>query len=88
MPESNDDRRCPVCGKGSLVELAYDAPSDDTVLELAQEAESRQLATYSCGHTAEGPRLATADADRLDVERRDAEETAEPLPANETSETG
>jgi hypothetical protein len=80
MAGATDDRRCPVCGEGTLVQLAFDGETDETVLELAQEADSRQLATYSCGHTEEGPSLASADADRLDVERRDAEESAEPLP--------
>jgi hypothetical protein len=81
MAGATDDRRCPVCGEGTLVEIAYDGDSEETVLELAQEADSRQLVTYSCGHIAEGPSLATADAERLDVERRDTEESAAPLPA-------
>ena len=69
--------RCPVCGNGVLTDLAFDA--DDRERRIAQGPESRQLETYSCGHEVEGAPLARADED-LDVERRTAEETAEPLP--------
>jgi hypothetical protein len=42
-----------------------------------QEPESPILETYTCGHEVRGPTLATADARRLEVERRQSEETTE-----------
>ena len=73
----DDDVRCPECGVGVLTDVAFDdAPDGD----IAQRPESREVATYSCGHRVEGPRLGTADAERLDVERRSSEETTEPMP--------
>jgi len=34
---------------------------------------------FTCGHEVKGGRLRTADADRLDVERRQSEETVTPI---------
>jgi hypothetical protein len=39
--------------------------------------------TFTCGHEVEGDRLQTADADRLDVERRGSEETVTPIDPEE-----
>jgi formylmethanofuran dehydrogenase subunit E len=39
--------------------------------------------TFTCGYEVEGARLQTADADRLDVERRVSEETVTPVEAEE-----
>ena len=70
------DATCPVCGIGSLADIAYDAePTSD---EPSQGSESRQVTVYSCGHRVGGPRLDSADEDRLDVERRTSEETVDP----------
>jgi hypothetical protein len=70
--------RCPVCGVGTLADIAYDAAErDGPVPEL--QPTSHQLETYSCGHRVVGAPLETAD-DRLDVERRTSDEAAEPLP--------
>jgi hypothetical protein len=38
---------------------------------------------FTCGHKVEGARLQTADAERLDVERRPSEETVTPVDAEE-----
>jgi hypothetical protein len=73
------DKRCPVCGLGELVDITYTEGSDGDM--PMQEADSRQVATYSCGHERVGPRLdesASADS-ALDVERRSSPETADPL---------
>ena len=72
--------RCPVCGEGTLADIDY----DDSPLGAAQQQqpESRQVDIYSCGHEVPRARLMSAD-DRLDVERRTSDETAEPLPGNE-----
>jgi hypothetical protein len=75
---------CPICGQGTLAHIAYDegrTPSED----LQQQPTSRQVDVYTCGHQVEGARLETAD-DRLDVERRTSEETADPV--LETGEDG
>ena len=48
-----------------------------------QQPESRQVETFTCGHEVEGARLQTADADRLDVERRASDETVTPIDAEE-----
>lgn len=70
------DPTCPVCGIGSLADIAYDV--DPTGNEPAQGSDSRQVTVYSCGHRVGGPRLDSADEDRLDVERRTSEETVDP----------
>jgi hypothetical protein len=77
--------RCPVCGKGTLADIAFDAlaPTDRSTDQAAeQQPESRQLDTYTCGHTVVGALLEAAD-DQLDVERRASDEVAEPLPGSE-----
>jgi hypothetical protein len=43
-----------------------------------QEPESPIRETYTCGHEVVGPTLGTADADRLEVERRQTDETTDP----------
>jgi hypothetical protein len=73
--------RCPVCGQGTLADIAFDAqPASDG--EPEQQPESRQVDAYTCGHKVLGAPLAAAD-DRLDVERRGSDETAEPIPEPE-----
>ena len=60
-----------------LADIEYDdAPPGE---DHQQRPESRQLDVFTCGHQVLGARLASAD-DRLDVERRTSEESAEPLP--------
>jgi hypothetical protein len=69
---------CPICGTEGLADIVYDEdPGDGPPF---QEPESREVTVYRCGHEVPGPRLETADADRLDVERRTSEEAAEPTP--------
>jgi len=65
-----------VCGEGSLQEIAFDEGAPRRPLE--QQADSREVQTFTCGHTVRGPSLAEADADRLDVERRRSDETVDP----------
>jgi hypothetical protein len=75
--ETNKDVRCPVCGRGTLVDIAYTELSSADV--PMQEADSRQVETYSCGHERVGPRLDESASPRsgLDVERRSSPETAD-----------
>ena len=69
-PESTT---CPICGKGTLVTVDFGD----------QQPESREVRTFTCGHEVEGGRLRTADADGLDVERRESEETVMPVDPEE-----
>lgn len=69
--------RCPVCGDGVLADISYvqDPAGDD---EPTQVPESREVQRFTCGHEVIGAPLASADAERLEVERRSSEETVEP----------
>jgi hypothetical protein len=74
--------RCPTCGRGDLVDINYNEPSDVSPPSEGpmQEADSRQVATYSCGHEVSGPRIDRADqaGPALDIERRTSDETVPP----------
>jgi uncharacterized protein (DUF983 family) len=74
--------RCPTCGQGELVDISYNQPSDGAPPsgEPMQEADSRQVVTYSCGHEVVGPRIDREQqaGPALDVERRTSEETVPP----------
>ena len=75
---AREPTRCPVCGVGTLADIAYDAV-EHVGPDPEQQPESRQVDTYTCGHRVQGAPLEAAD-DRLDVERRRSEETAAPPP--------
>jgi hypothetical protein len=77
VAEQPEDRRCPECGRGTLATITHDETPPGSDLDLAQQADSRQVETYTCGHTVTGASLASADANRLDVERRTTDETVE-----------
>ena len=66
------EKRCPVCERGVLRHLGTEAGKRD------QQPESPILETYTCGHEVREDPLETADADRLEVERRTSGETATP----------
>ncbi|HET9671453.1 MAG TPA: hypothetical protein VFQ40_01225 [Actinomycetota bacterium] len=72
--DENAERRCPVCGAGTLADIDFGGDA------LFQDPTSRQVDVYTCGHEVERASLESADADRLDVERRTSEETAAPEP--------
>ena len=72
--EPAEGRRCPICGRGVLADIDFGGE------DLFQDAESRQVDVYTCGHEVERAPLDSSDADRLDVERRDSAETAAPTP--------
>ena len=79
MSNEAEPKRCPVCGKGNLVDIAFREGSDLAGAEDIQEADTRQVETYSCGHEVRGPRLdETALSEDLHVERRSSDETAGP----------
>jgi hypothetical protein len=64
-----------------LVDVSFDLDPADPATDGMQEAESRQIETYSCGHTVVGPRLSSADQEAMTVERRTSDETTMPPPA-------
>jgi hypothetical protein len=66
-----DEKRCSICGEGVLQHLGTEEAGE------MQDASSSIIETYSCGHEVTEAALATADADRLEVERRSSEETVE-----------
>jgi len=68
-----DSITCPICGEGTLRTVDFGD----------QQPESREVQTFTCGHEVKGVQLKTADADRLDVERRASEETVMPVEAEE-----
>jgi hypothetical protein len=72
-----DERRCPICGQGTLADI--DFGGDENV----QDTESRQVDTYTCGHEVARAPLEVADTERLDVEQRTSEDTAAPTPDEE-----
>ena len=80
VADDADERHCPVCGKGVLVDIGFDAGRDNPEGAIKQQSDSRQLESYSCGHQVGGDRLSVADGDRLDVERRTADEGIERRP--------
>lgn len=71
--DESESTTCPMCGQGTLRTVEFGE----------QQPESRQVQTFTCGHEVEGARLQTADADRLDVERRVSEDTVIPVDAEE-----
>ncbi len=78
MTTENTDGRCPTCGEGTLVDVSFDLDANAEA-DGAQDADSRQIETYSCGHTIVGPRLSSADPEALTVERRTSDETVAPI---------
>ena len=75
----HEGTRCPICGDGVFVALAYVDP-DPEGAEGAQTGGSFEVLTFSCGHEARGAELAVADPDRLTVEERTSEETVDRSP--------
>lgn len=78
--------RCPVCGVGVVVDLAFDERTDGRRVPK-QDPGAREIVTYSCGHDAVGPDLATADPERMEVERRTSEDTVDPTPTDDETAT-
>jgi len=84
MATTPDVGRCPTCGEGTLVDVSFDLDPADAASDGVQEADSRQIETYSCGHTVVGPRLSSADQEAMTVERRTSDETTMPEPGVST----
>jgi hypothetical protein len=75
------DKRCPICHEGVVADIAFDRDPAAPEARPQQTAEATEVTTYTCGHRVSGPSLAGADADALDVERRQSEDTVDPEPA-------
>jgi hypothetical protein len=75
------EKRCPACGEGILVDIAFTAGTRDE----KQSADSKQVETYSCGHEVIGPPLDREDeaGGRFDAERRSSEDTVTPPRSSE-----
>lgn len=74
-PESQpeqDELRCPICGVGRLRDITYGEGTP------RQEADSRELKQFTCGHEVTGAALSSADTSKLDVEQRRSDETLDP----------
>jgi len=78
MEERADQQRCPVCGQGVFTDVVYEEPQPGTY-EPRQSADSYEVLVFSCGHRVTGARLDEAEPDRMAVEERRSDETAEPV---------
>ena len=78
METDTEEARCPVCGIGVVADVVYDEGAERDDGGPMQTADTRQVTTYSCGHSVRGASLATADTGELDVEERTSEETVDP----------
>jgi hypothetical protein len=69
---ASEDIRCPICGVGTLRDITYGEGTP------RQEADSRELLQFTCGHEVTGAALSIADTTKLDVEQRHSDETVDP----------
>jgi hypothetical protein len=76
MAQQQSDRLvCPVCGRGRLVDVAFDAGTGDRGPgeEPKQLADSSEIVVYDCGHEVRGASVDRADR-TLGVETRTSDE--------------
>jgi hypothetical protein len=76
MEHTQGDRTvCPICGRGRLVDVAFDAGTGEAGpgLQPRQRSDSSEVDVYSCGHEVPGTRLDRADR-TLGVETRTSDE--------------
>jgi hypothetical protein len=86
MPERTDQQRCPICGTGVFTDVVYEDPKPGGA-ELRQAGDSYEVLLFSCGHEVRGGSLAAAEPDRMTVERRESDETTEPVEPEPTRPT-
>ena len=87
MADIIESKKCPVCGIGDLVDVAFREPATavdpgaGAGEEAIQTGDTHQVESFSCGHEVSGPRLdrTAAGSEDLDVEHRTSEETVDPL---------
>jgi hypothetical protein len=75
---SVEQQRCPICGKGVFTDVIYEEPEPGGS-EPRLSADSYEVLLFSCGHRVKGASLDKADPDVMTVERRESDETAEPV---------
>ena len=76
---SSQARKCPVCGRGDLIDVVFREGATGVDDEPIQTADTRQVESYSCGHEVPGPTLdeTASGSGELDAERRTSEETTD-----------
>ena len=76
MARQQSDRLvCPVCGRGRLVDVAFDGGTGERGVgqEPKQLADSSEIVVYDCGHQVRGAQVDRADR-TLGVETRTSDE--------------
>jgi hypothetical protein len=73
--QADDRTLCPICGRGRLVDVAFDGGTGDRGPdeEPKQRSDSSEVDLYSCGHEVKGSRLDRADRS-LGIETRTSDE--------------
>ena len=87
MEASAERQRCPVCGRGVFTDVIYEAPEPGGS-EPRLSADSHEVLLFSCGHRARGARLDEAQPDLMTVERRESDETADPVQPEDVEPKG
>jgi hypothetical protein len=82
MEPAPERQRCPVCGEGVFTDVIYEEPEPGGS-EARLSADSYEVLLFSCGHRVRGGRLDLAEPDLMTVERRESDETAEPVTPDE-----
>ena len=86
MEASAERQRCPVCGQGVFTEVIYEEPEPGGS-ETHLTADSHEVLLFSCGHRVKGPRLDQAEPGLMTVERRQSDETTEPVAREDVEPT-
>lgn len=87
MEASAERQRCPVCGRGVFTDVIYEEPEPGGS-EPRLSADSHEVLLFSCGHRVRGARLDEAQPDLMTVERRESDETAEPVQPDDAEPKG
>jgi hypothetical protein len=84
MEKHQTDRTvCPVCGRGRLIDVAFDGGTGDAARRPKQRSDSSEVDVYDCGHEVAGSALDQADRS-LGVETRTSDEpVGDPTPDGE-----
>lgn len=78
MEASAERQRCPICGQGVFTDVIYEEPEPGGS-EPRLTANSLEVLLFSCGHRVNGSRLDQAEPGLMTVERRESDETTEPV---------
>ena len=75
-----------MCGRGVFTDVIYEEPEPGGP-EPRLSADSYEVLLFSCGHRVRGARLDEAESDRMTVERRESDDTAEPVEPGDVEPT-